>query len=359
MTRFIHDQFAKQYLSELLSPLGKVETSKTIHSEAREIDLLFIPSSQMQQRNNLGLLGRLTKTTTLFEPFRNPVTATDVRTCAMKLFALVAEAEREAKRNKRSLKEEQLPQLWLLTPTVSASFRQRFHFLPSTDHEETGIYTSGTGWKTFLIAIHQLPQTPETLWLRLLGKGRVQERAIRELEALPRENRLRENVIRLVRELVTLLAKRQSREQDLDPTDKELIMTLTQMYEEAIAELRQQIQEELRPQIQEELRPQIQEELRPQIQEELRSQIQEELRPQIQAEALQQGKEEGVQVGAKQATLRLINNLLQVRFGAIDEELARIVEAIASLPSEEIAPLLLQLPREELLARFPMGEEKE
>ena len=40
MTRFIHDQFAKQYLTELLSPLGTVETSKDISSEVRQVDPL-------------------------------------------------------------------------------------------------------------------------------------------------------------------------------------------------------------------------------------------------------------------------------------------------------------------------------
>ncbi|MEM9542452.1 MAG: hypothetical protein AAGA60_23550 [Cyanobacteria bacterium P01_E01_bin.42] len=100
-------------------------------------------------------------------------------------------------------------------------------------------------------------------------------------------------------------------------------MTLTQMYEDAMAELRQQIQEELRPQ--------------------------------IQAEMLQQGTE----IGEKQATLRLINNLLQVRFGEGDRALAEIVDKIASVSSEEFVPLLLQLSRKELLARFGSKEEAE
>jgi hypothetical protein len=39
MTRFPHDQFAKQYLKELLSPLGGVETSRKVSGEVREIDV--------------------------------------------------------------------------------------------------------------------------------------------------------------------------------------------------------------------------------------------------------------------------------------------------------------------------------
>jgi hypothetical protein len=42
MTRFIHDQFAKQYLAELLAFFGQVELSKDIISEVRQIDFLLI-----------------------------------------------------------------------------------------------------------------------------------------------------------------------------------------------------------------------------------------------------------------------------------------------------------------------------
>ena len=323
MTRFIHDQFAKQYLSELLSPLGIVETSKDVHPEVRQIDLLFTPfTSETEERKNLGLLGKLTVTPALLEPFRNPVTASDIRTCMVKLFTVHAELERESKRKKIPLDEANLPHLWILTPTASSNFLERFHPLPQKPDWERGIYFLGMDLKTAIVVIHQLPQTSETLWLRLLGKGKVQQRAIRELEALPREDRRRKNVIKLVRELVALLAKRQNQERDLDSADKELIMTLTQMYEEAMAELRQEFREEGLQ------------------------------------EGLQQGLQQGTEVGAKQATLRLINNLLRVRFGEMDEELAAIVEAIASLPPEEIAPLLLQLSREELLTRFKPEQEQ-
>ena len=308
VTRLIHDQFAKEYLRELLSPLGIVETSKEVRPEVRQIDLLFTPSdSGSEERKNLGLLGKLTLTPALFEPFRNPVTANEIRSCTMKLFAVHGELEREAKRKKTSLDDAKLPQLWILTPTASDNLLESFRCLPSSEYEEEGMYCAGSGWKMGVIVIHQLAKTPETLWLRLLGKGRVQAQAIQELETLPEENRCRESVIKLVRELVALLTKRQNQEENLDPEDKELIVTLTQMYEEAMADVR----------------------------------------------------EEFLQLGEKQATLRWINNLLRTRFGEVDQELAAMVETIASLPSEELVSPLLQLSRSELLARFQIEEEQE
>jgi len=204
------------------------------------------------------------------------------------------------------------------------------------------MYCAGSGWKMGVIVIHKLAKTRETLWLRLLGKGRVQAQAIQELETLPEENRCRESVIKLVRELVALLTKRQNQEENLDPEDKELIVTLTQMYEEAMADVR----EEIRQQAKEEF-----------LQQGIQQGLQQGLQQGIQ-QGLQQGLQQGKEEEKKQATLRWINNLLRVRFGEINKELTAIVEKLASLPPEEIAPLLLQCSRSELLARFQIEEEE-
>ncbi|ACK71334.1 hypothetical protein PCC7424_2930 [Gloeothece citriformis PCC 7424] len=57
MTRQPHDQFAKQYLEELLSPLGTVEISREVSDETRPVDVFFSPTSSANDRNErLGLL---------------------------------------------------------------------------------------------------------------------------------------------------------------------------------------------------------------------------------------------------------------------------------------------------------------
>lgn len=48
----------------------------------------------------------------------------------------------------------------------------------------------------------------------------------------------------------------------------------------------------------------------------------------------------------------MVENLLKVRFGEIDNELQEIIEPLLALPPEEFTPLLLQLSREELINRF-------
>ncbi|MFM7352094.1 MAG: hypothetical protein ACKO1G_03280 [Microcystis aeruginosa] len=44
MTRQIHDQFAKEYLEELLASLGRIKKSKKVKSEVQEIDVWFEPA---------------------------------------------------------------------------------------------------------------------------------------------------------------------------------------------------------------------------------------------------------------------------------------------------------------------------
>lgn len=48
----------------------------------------------------------------------------------------------------------------------------------------------------------------------------------------------------------------------------------------------------------------------------------------------------------------IIENILKVRFGALDEQLASIVDSLLALPPEEYTRLLLELSREDLLTRF-------
>jgi hypothetical protein len=48
----------------------------------------------------------------------------------------------------------------------------------------------------------------------------------------------------------------------------------------------------------------------------------------------------------------VVENLLQVRFGTLDDRLSAIIQPILALPPSEFTPLLMQLSKEELIARF-------
>ncbi|QJB25110.1 hypothetical protein HFV01_04000 [Limnospira fusiformis SAG 85.79] len=128
--------------------------------------------------------------------------------------------------------------------------------------------------------------------MRILGTGRVQKQALQELYQLPGDNPTRETTLELLYNLRAMLEARQN----LDPEERELIMELSPLY----------------------------------------------------LQRLQTVKEEGIQQGQRS----LLESMLQVKFGAVDAELAEIIDRLIAVPPLEQAQLIWQLSREELLARF-------
>jgi hypothetical protein len=188
MTKFIHDQFAKDYLEQLLKPYGEVTAPQRIASEVRQIDVFFSPF--IANNPNLGILGLLGEFATIpaiFEPFRNAAPEEEICNCLMKGLEVKSAFIREAKKNEITLLDREIPKTWILSPTVSKRIISSFNAFPASD-SLPGIYYMGKAVRTAIVAIHQLPKIAETLWIRMLGRGTVQKRAIDELMALPQDH---------------------------------------------------------------------------------------------------------------------------------------------------------------------------
>ncbi len=306
MTQFPHDQFAKEYLKELLSPLGQVETSYEVVSEVRSVDVFFTPiSASPEYLQRLGWLGDLASTAALFEPYRNPVNWNDIRQCQSKLLDVFNDWQRQAKREGRRISEQELPKLWILTPTVSEALRTAFACqVMDAEKVMSGVYRFPEGNRMGLVVIHQLPPIPETLWLRVLGRGRVQEKAIAELAALPVDDPLRLNSLELVYVLQANLAARAQRElEELDTEDRELIMAVAPLFQEQLnaAEQRGRL------------------------------------------EGVEEGIERGIERGRIEGQRSILENFLQVRLGELDPILTLFLTPIATLPAADFAMLLVRL----------------
>jgi hypothetical protein len=60
MSRTPFDEFAKQLLEQLLSPLGEVNTSREVPGESRWVDVWFSPAARSPTASiPLGLLGQI------------------------------------------------------------------------------------------------------------------------------------------------------------------------------------------------------------------------------------------------------------------------------------------------------------
>jgi hypothetical protein len=231
MTRFPHDEFAKGFLESLLAPFGQVQTSFKITSEVREVDVYFQPDLSIQPIPELGLLGKIAQTNFVLEPFRNPPTIFQIRACMGKLFDLHADLIREAKRTGQpDPKNEDLPMLWILAPTLSKPILAEYTAILSTQFSPTGIYLLSPGCRTGIIIIHQLPKTSETLWFRLLGKERVQSNAIAEVAALPASHPCRQDALSWLGNLKVILEARDARE----PEEEDLMMQLSPLFLEKL-----------------------------------------------------------------------------------------------------------------------------
>ncbi|MBJ7296335.1 MAG: hypothetical protein JHC73_08435, partial [Dolichospermum sp.] len=235
MTRQPHDQLAKEYLEELLAPLGEVKTSKDVKSEVQEIDVWFVPTTTAIN-SELGLLGKMAVKSCLFEPYRNAPNEVEIRSCLVKLYSVQGELLRQAKREKRSISEEELPFLWILTPTCSERILEGFG-AKTKEGWEKGVYFLPKYQKAAIVAINQLPMTEDTLWLRVLGKGRTQNEAISEVVELSKENDKWKYLVRI------FASWRKNLELNSNVNDeevRELIMSLSPAYLKQCEEWKQE-----------------------------------------------------------------------------------------------------------------------
>jgi hypothetical protein len=350
MTRTPFDQFSKQFLEELLLPYGEVEISKEIPGEAKLIDLWFNPSLTKDPAD-LGLLGTIVQTPCLLEPYRNPPDAAEINSCLLKRFWLVAEFYR----TDRTDSVAALPLLWILTPTASPALLDSLGAVPL----EPGIYTTIAAMGTRILVIHQLPRTPDTLWLRLLGKGSIQRQAIEEVIALPNSDR-RYQALRLLVNWKIMVDTT-----NLVSTEEEsTIMALSQAFlewetrikEESLLEGRQEgRQEEREKTLRNVFRmrfgaivPALNQSLQ------LMAQLSDQDYDRIFPELLSLGEAElierwGESLGAS------LENLFRVRFGTLDPALQGTIPRIVERSDEEydrVLPLLITLSQAEIIQHF-------
>lgn len=128
------------------------------------------------------------------------------------------------------------------------------------------------------------------MWFRILGRGKVQQEAINEIEALPVDSPYRDEALKLFVKLKVTLENRNDREQN----ETELMMKLAES---------------------------------PLFTEYMERTV-------------------------KNSYQDVVKSIIIERFGSVDEGLSSIVPNIVKLPPLEFTPLLMRLSREELIDRF-------
>ena len=197
MTQTPFDAFSKEFLADLLAPFGTIERSFEVPGESKYIDLLFYPSETVNSREK-GLLNQVISTPSVLEAYSNAPSREDVSTCLLKLFWLREEITRKANAEKRKLIDNDLPWLWILTPTLPAPLKKECALIRQI-RRIPGVYRFPNPIiRTTIVSIKDLPPIPETLWLRVLGRGTTQANAILEVIALPPNNPRRVTLLRML-----------------------------------------------------------------------------------------------------------------------------------------------------------------
>jgi hypothetical protein len=227
MAHAVHDTFTKKWMQQMLSDLGDVNIEVQIDIEVRKIDVVFFPDAEaVETLPDLGLLGLILMQPAAVEAFRNAVPDWEIHNCRTKRFALHNQLAREAKKHGQPFPKHQYPSLWITTPTFSKTL-QKAHRAEILERWGPGIYFLSESDRTAIIAIHQLPKTPETLFLRLLGKGSVQAEAVQELMKLDLEHPYRQTAF----ENISILRINLEMSENKTKQIKEVIMNLSPAYE--------------------------------------------------------------------------------------------------------------------------------
>ncbi|NJK62629.1 MAG: DUF4351 domain-containing protein [Synechococcaceae cyanobacterium SM2_3_1] len=196
---------------------------------------------------------------------------------------------------RESLDKPDLPFLWILTPTASEEILSNAQATIQPEEWGAGVYFLAPLLRTALVVIHHFPLIRETLWLRLLGRGKVQQQTVTDLLELAPEDPMRQNVLRALSNCRIGVSTKQ---EELEEEERELIMNLSPAFLE------------------------------------------------WEKSTLNQGRQQGGQEGKREEAFTMAKRVLNRRVGSIESTLQQKVERLSTEKLEELVETLFVLTTE-------------
>lgn len=171
-----YDQLGKQMLRAGLESRGSFTSELEVNPEPQYVDGYFIPNLEYPSPVATTLLGRMTEQCCSFEVFSASPDPLEVKACLRKHLNLCHILHKPP-----SISE--LPYQWILSAGKPSSGLDAT-WARAAKNWPSGVYELPPVHGTSIIVLSELPEDRSTLLLRLMGRGRTLQRAIRELKTL-------------------------------------------------------------------------------------------------------------------------------------------------------------------------------
>ncbi|MGG6270538.1 hypothetical protein ACQ4M3_37965 [Leptolyngbya sp. AN03gr2] len=196
--------FGTAVLGALAEGSPQVWINPEIIAEAELVDVLFEPDPTTSKAV-LGILGDLLIQPCIIESLRSLPTTREFRTCLGHWLRWQVETDGsiipvdeeaptyskdECEENDEDEELESNQRLLVIVPQMTAKQLEGWGARLSHRHI-AGLYELPPAYCTTIVCTRELPETIETLWLRLLSRGATQRRAIQDLIKLETNHSLR------------------------------------------------------------------------------------------------------------------------------------------------------------------------
>jgi hypothetical protein len=200
------DKYTKEVLGSMLSLPGWVSREYEIVAQDQRADMIFkLDPARVDEWRRLGVLGRMVvgewwqrpenphggESVALIELFSRPPGLLRFGDCLRKQLMVHHDLVRQARRARN--RPPPWPRLWMISTGVPRALIREFEMQPMDGWPE-GFWRLQKAFRVHLVVVCDLPDTPETLPLRLVGRGPVLGQAIREVGSLPADSWFRQVV---------------------------------------------------------------------------------------------------------------------------------------------------------------------
>ena len=214
MAQYKHDRFFKFYIQSLYKTKGgTLQNLQVRNDEDLEIDLMFMGDRENPawQQEDLGLFDLLMQEhpTIIVEHYSSYLEETDINKSITrknlywdrkqkelienaKTKLELTSSQRLSKETKKQI-ENQNPFTWILAVNCSEKLLILCNAQPATELG-VGVYRLSPILRMGIVIIEQLVDSPETMWLKMLGNKESTQRAFQSIEELSPDRREKNDI---------------------------------------------------------------------------------------------------------------------------------------------------------------------